>query len=74
MVYSLKNICKNTATLLTQSRLISRTNAVKMIVTLEDGHMPGQIKFVTSVVKNFISRKNAGQQEMVIVVTHLRSQ
>ena len=54
MVYSLNNLFDNTATLLTQSRLVSRANAEKMIVALEEGHLPGQIKLVTSVVKRAI--------------------
>ena len=74
MVYSLNNICENTATFLTQSKLISRADTVEMVVALEEGHLPGQIKLVTSVVKRAISRKTTGQQEMVLVVTHPRSQ
>ena len=38
-----QNVCKNTVTLLTQSRLISRADAVKMVVVLEEGRLPGQI-------------------------------
>ena len=74
MVYSLKNLCKNTVTLLTQRKLISRADAVEMVVDLEEGHLPGHIKLVTSVVKRATSRNNAGQQEMFLVVTHPRSQ
>ena len=54
MVALLKNLCKNTATLLTQSKLISRADAVEMVVALKEGHLPGQIKLVTSVVKRAI--------------------
>ena len=53
--------------------MIPRADAVEMIVDLEEGHLPGQIKPVTSVVKRVISRKTAGQREMVLVVTHTRS-
>ena len=74
MVSLLKNICNNTATLLTQSKLISRADAVEMVVALEEGYLPGQEKLFTSVVKRAISRKTAGQQEMVLVVTQPRSQ
>ena len=51
MVYLLKNLCENTATFLTQSKLSSRADAVEMVVALEESHLPGQIKLVTSVVK-----------------------
>ena len=74
MVYSLKNICENKATLLTQSKLISRSDAVEMVVALEEVYLPGQIKLVTSAIKRAISRKTSGQQEMVLVVTYPRSQ
>ena len=74
MVYSLKNLCENTATLLNQSKLISRADAVEMVVALEEGHLPVQIKLVTSEVKRAISRKTAGQRDMVLVLSHPRSQ
>ena len=74
MVYSLKNLCENTATLLTQSKFISRADAAEMIVALEEGHLPGQIKLVTSAIKRAISRKTAGQRDRVLVLTHPRSQ
>ena len=61
-VYSLNNLCENTATLLTQSMLISRADAAEMIVALEKGHLPGQMGNVTSVVKRAISRNTAGRQ------------
>ena len=66
----LKIICENKVTLLTQSRLISRVDAVEMVVVLEESHLPGQIQLVTNVVKRAISIKTAGQQDMVLVVTH----
>ena len=53
--------------------LISRADAVEMVLALEEGHLPGQIKPVTSVVKRAISRKTAGQREMDLVGTHPRS-
>ena len=47
---------------------------MEMVVALEEGHLPGQIMgLVTGVVKMAISRKTAGQREMVLVVTHPRS-
>ena len=54
MVYLLKNLFENIATLLTQSKLISRADAAEMIVDLEKGHLPGQMGNVTSVVKRAI--------------------
>ena len=62
MVYSLKNLSKNTATLLTQSKLISGADADEMIVALEKGHLLCQMGNVTSVFKKAISRKTAGQR------------
>ena len=61
MVYSLNNLCKNTTTLLTQSKFISRADAAEMIVALEKGHLPDQMGNVTIVVKRAILRKTAGQ-------------
>ena len=55
------------------SRLISRASAVKMLVALEEGHLPGQIWLVTSVAKRAISIKTAGQRETTLVGTHQRS-
>ena len=74
MVYSLNNLCENIATLLTQSKLISRVDAVEMVVALKKGHLPGQMGNVTSVVRRSIFRKTAGQQEMVLAVTNPSSQ
>ena len=73
MVSLLKNLCENTVSLLTKSKSISRADAVEMVVAMEEGHLPGQIKLVTSVVKRAIPRKTAGQQDMVLVVTNPRS-
>ena len=56
MVSLLKNLCENTATLLAQSRLISRADAAEMMVALEEGHLPGQIKLVTSAIKGHIKK------------------
>ena len=56
-----KRLCENTTTLLTQSKFISRADAVEMVVVMEEGNLPVQIKIVTSVVKRAISRKTAGQ-------------
>ena len=53
--------------------MISRAAAVEMIVPLDEGNLPGQIRLVTNVVKMSISIKNAGQREMVLVGTHPRS-
>ena len=55
------------------SRLVSRSAAVEMVVALEEGHLPGQIYIVTSVVKGDISRKTAGQRKIAPVGTHPRS-
>ena len=74
MVSLLRNLCENTATLLTQIKLISRADAPEMIVALEKGHLLCQMGNVTSVFKKAISRKTADQQDMVIVVTHPRIQ
>ena len=54
------------------SRSISRDDAVEMIVDLEEGHLPGQIKPVTSEVKRAISRYTASKREMALVGTHPR--
>ena len=51
-----------------------KNHAVEMVVTLKEGHLPGQIKLVTSVVKRAIPRKTVGQREMVPVVAHPRCQ
>ena len=45
-----------------------------MIVALEEGHLLGQIKLVTSAIKRAISINTAGQRDMVLVLTHPRSQ
>ena len=43
---------------------------MEMIVALEEGHLPGQIQLITSVVQGAISRKTAGQREVALVGTH----
>ena len=54
--------------------MISRADAAEMIVALEEVHLPGQIKLVTSAIKRAISRNAAGQRYMVLVLAHPRSQ
>ena len=39
-------------------------------MALENGHLPGQMGNVTSVVKRAISIKTVDQREMAIVETH----
>ena len=57
MVSLLKNICENTATLLTQSKSISKADAMEMVVALKEVHLPGQIKLVTSAIKMARSKR-----------------
>ena len=47
---------------------------MEMVVALEKGNFPGQMGNVTSAVKMAISRKTVGQRQMVLAVTHPRSQ
>ena len=38
-----------------------------MLVAMGEGHLIGQILFVTNVIKRSISRKTAGQIEIIMV-------
>ena len=42
---------------------------MKMVVAMEEGNIPGQIRLVTNVVKRAISRNTKGQREMALVGT-----
>ena len=41
-----------------------------VVVDLEEGNLPGQIRLVTSLLKMAISRKTAGHKEMDLVGNH----
>ena len=43
---------------------------MEMLVALEEGHLTGQIRLLTNVVKRAILRNTAGQREMDLVGTY----
>ena len=55
------------------SELTSRAATVEMMVALEECYITDQMSLVTSVARNAINRKTAGQRELALVVTHPRN-